>query len=125
MSAAKSWPGEEGAVFDRRHLGHYTMQDQRLAAEVLGLFLAQLPATLQLLDAAATPGDWKFAVHALKGSAAAVGARKLQSLALDLESSAFPLDEPIRLLRLQALRAAAAEFREAARRAYPDASATP
>lgn len=125
MSALKSRPGEEGAVFDRRHFSHYTMHDQRLAAEVLGLFLAQLPATMQLLDAAATAEDWKQAAHALKGSAAAVGARRLQSMAADLEAMPFPMEAPIRLLRLQALKAAASEFRDTARRAYPGEACTP
>ncbi len=123
MSALKFMPEMDAAVFDRRHFEHYTMHNQRLAAEVLGLFLAQLPATMQLLDESTTETDWKFAAHALKGSAAAVGARTLHVLALGLESMPFPGDPPVRLLRLQALRAAAAEFRDAARAAYPSAMA--
>ena len=121
MANAKPKPGTDSAVFDRLGLEHNTMHDQRLAAEVLGLFLAQLPATLQLLEAAATATDWKFAAHTLKGSAAAVGAQKLQNLAACLEGLAFPGDGALRLLRLQGLKAAAAEFREAARAAYPTA----
>lgn len=119
MSALKFMPDAENAVFDRHHFEHYTMHNQRLAAEVLGLFLAQLPATMQLLDAATQPSDWTFAAHALKGSAAAVGARKLQAMAVALEAMPFPGDEGVRRLRLQALGAAAAEFRDAARLAYP------
>ena len=60
-----------------------------------------------------------FAAHTLKGSAAAVGALKLQNLAACLELLAFPGEPDVRLLRLQGLKAAAAEFREAARSAYP------
>jgi HPt (histidine-containing phosphotransfer) domain-containing protein len=81
MASAKRKPEADSAVFDRLGLEHNTMHDQRLAAEVLGLFLAQLPATLQLLDEAATIAEWKFAAHTLKGSCAAVGAQKLQNLA--------------------------------------------
>lgn len=118
MASAKLKPEADSAVFDRLGLEHNTMHDQRLAAEVLGLFLAQLPATLQLLDEAATTADWKFAAHTLKGSCMAVGAQKLQNLAACLEVLAFPGDPQLRVLRLQGLKAAAAEFREAARSAY-------
>lgn len=119
MANAKLKPGSDSAVFDRLGLEHNTMHDQRLAAEVLGLFLAQLPATLQLLDAAATAADWKFAAHTLKGACAAVGAQKLHNLAACLEGLAFPGDPQLRLVRLQGLKAAAAEFAQAARAAYP------
>lgn len=106
-------------AFDRAHLDHYTMQNQELAAEVLGLFLAQLPTTVKLIEAAGAFEDWKFATHALKGSAAAVGAWRLHQLAADLEKLAFPGDANVRLLRIQALKAAIAEFRQLARGAYP------
>lgn len=109
----------EAEAFDHAHLDHYTMQNQELALEVLGLFLAQLPATLQLIEAATAPADWKFAVHALKGSAAAVGAGKLYRIAAELEKVAFTGEAHIRLLRIQALKAAAVEFRQLAHRAYP------
>ena len=46
-------------------------------AEVVGLFLGQLPATLALIEAAETAADWKLATHTLKGSAASIGARRL------------------------------------------------
>lgn len=118
MGSYKLKPETDSAVFDRLGLEHNTMHDQRLAAEVLGLFLAQLPATLRLLDEAATANDWKFAAHTLKGSCMAVGAQKLHNLAACLELMAFPGDADVRLLRLQGLKAAAAEFREAARTAY-------
>lgn len=119
MASAKLKPEADSAVFDRLGLEHNTMHDQRLAAEVLGLFLAQLPATLRLLDEAATAADWKFAAHTLKGSCMAVGAQKLHNLAACLEVLAFPGDAGVRLLRLQGLKAAAAEFQDAARAAYP------
>jgi HPt (histidine-containing phosphotransfer) domain-containing protein len=118
MASAKLKPGADSAVFDRLGLEHNTMHDQQLAAEVLGLFLAQLPATLRLLDEAATAADWKFAAHTLKGSCMAVGAQKLQNLAACLEVLTFPGDPELRLRRLQGLNAAAAEFRAAATEAY-------
>ncbi len=123
MANAKLKPNADSAVFDRLGLEHNTMHDQRLAVEVLGLFLAQLPATLALLDEARTAAEWKFAAHTLKGSAAAVGAQKLQNLAACLEMLAFPGDSGLRLLRLQGLKAAAAEFGAAARAVYPETAA--
>ena len=123
MSALNVMPEAEDVVFDRRHFEHYTMHNHRLAVEVLGLFLAQLPTTLQLLDEAASAADWKFAAHALKGSAAAVGARRLQKKAFELEAIDFAGDLQVRLLRLQALKAMAAEFRNAVRGVYPSAEA--
>lgn len=124
MSAMQLRPGDEGMVFDRRHLDHYTMHNQRLAAEVLGLFLAQLPATLQLLAEAGTADEWRHAAHALKGSCAAVGARRLHELALDLEKVSFPGEAELRLLRLQAVKAAAADFRRTVKGAYPEPAAS-
>lgn len=109
------------AVFDRAFLYRNTMQNQELAVEVLGLFLIQLPAMLDALEAAASPNDWTFATHTLKGSAAAVGARKLQQLAAALEAMPLPDDVNVRLLRLKAVMAAAAEFRQAVQ----DDAATP
>jgi len=108
-------PEAAATVFDCAHLLHYAMQDQALAREVLGLFLVQLPAMLAALEQAEGPEEWHFATHTLKGSAGSVGARKLQTLAVELETMAFDAADPVRLLRIQAVRAAAAEFRAAAR----------
>ena len=109
----------EAEVFDHHHLHRHSMQDQALAAEVLGLFLNQLPTMLEALDRAADRAQWSFATHTLKGSASVVGAQRLHVLARELEKMAFPGDHNVRLLRLKTLHAAAAEFRQAARRAYP------
>jgi HPt (histidine-containing phosphotransfer) domain-containing protein len=120
MKAGKIRPDRDQTdAFDRAHFDHYTMQNQELASEVLGLFLAQLPLTLQLIETAAGAEEWKFATHSLKGSSAAVGARKLHYLATELEKLAIPGDVNVRLLRIEALKAAASEFRDLARRAFP------
>ncbi len=66
---------------DRAHLARYTLGDPALEREVLGLFLAQIPLTVESLKFAATDKDWYMAAHALKGSARAVGAWKLSRLA--------------------------------------------
>ncbi|MFM8747417.1 MAG: Hpt domain-containing protein [Aestuariivirga sp.] len=105
--------------FDGAHLDHITMQDQSLALEVLGLFLGQLPLTLARLAAAGTAADWQFTAHGLKGSAAAVGARRLSALAAGLEEAGFPESPQRREKELQSLQAAAAGFRLAVREAFP------
>ena len=99
------------------------MQNQKLAAEVLGLFLVQLPAMLEALEAAGDASAWRFATHTLKGAAASIGAPRLCALAAELETMGFPGDHNVRLLRLQAVKAAAAEFRQAAAKLLPEASA--
>ena len=111
--------GAVAAVFDRTLLNDYSMQNHDLAAEVLNLFLVQLPVMLEALAAAATQTEWSFATHTLKGSAAAVGALRLQQLAAELEAMPFPGDGNVRLLRVQAVRTAAADLRRVARQAYP------
>jgi HPt (histidine-containing phosphotransfer) domain-containing protein len=88
------------------------MQNADLEREILGLFLTQLPRTIALIEAAQSNADWKLYTHTLKGSAAAIGARRLQSIAIDLEVLGFEGDLQIRALRLRVLQAAAAEFRE-------------
>ena len=117
--------GEEKAgqgaapAFDRGHLMAQAMQDEVLAAEVLSLFLAQLPQLVEALGAAVKPEEWASAAHALKGAAASIGAFRLQALAAELETTGFSADQQVRQLRLQAVRAGALVFRMAAREAFP------
>jgi chemotaxis protein histidine kinase CheA len=119
MAMGNDRSGEAAVAFDRTLLNDYSMQNQDLAVEILNLFLVQLPVMLEALAAAATQTDWNFATHTLKGSAAAVGALRLQQLAAELEAMPFPGDVNVRLLGLQAVRAAAGELRREARQAYP------
>lgn len=108
-------------VFDLAHLNDCSMQNQELAAEVVGLFLLQLPAILQAIETAESASGWAFATHTLKGSAAAIGAQKLRDLAAELEAMPFLGDCSVRSLRIRAVNAAASEFRRAARQAFPPA----
>ena len=109
----------QSEVFDRAHLSHYTQQNADLEREILGLFLAQLSATVGQIEAAQTLDDWKLYVHTLKGSAASVGARRLQEIASELEALGFEGDRQIRGLRLQVLQGAVIEFRKAVRHIHP------
>ena len=105
-------------VLDRAHLARYTMENRELEREIIALFLQQLPATTAMLKTAATQADWKLAAHTLKGSAAAVGATRINTLAAELEKWAFDLDrEPVENL-LAALDRAIAQFRRAVGRIH-------
>jgi HPt (histidine-containing phosphotransfer) domain-containing protein len=112
--------GVAAEVFDRRLLNEYSMHNQELAAEIMDLFLIQLPRMLEALETAAGQTEWNFATHTLKGSAAAIGALRLQKLAAELEAMSFQVDDNLRLLRLQAVQAAAMDVRQAAREAFPN-----
>ncbi len=81
-------PGAEvSGPIDRVHLGRYTLGSLTLEREVLGLFLAQLPLSIEQLRFAATDREWQIAAHTIKGSAKAVGAWKVASLALEAEQT--------------------------------------
>ena len=67
-----------GAAIDRGYLALFTMGNDALAQEVLELFAAQAPLTVDRLRQARSDADWRAAAHTLKGSSAAVGARQLQ-----------------------------------------------
>ncbi len=115
-----SGAGPAAEVFDRALLTEYSMQDQDLAVEILGLFLVQLPVMVSALETADSQSAWSFATHTLKGSAATIGALRLQSLAIELDAMSFHPMDNVRLLRVQAVKAAASDFQQAAREAYPD-----
>lgn len=63
-------------IFDRSHLAQYTMDSPDLEREIVGLFVAQLPAILDRLQNVDSREDWRIATHTLKGSALAIGACK-------------------------------------------------
>jgi HPt (histidine-containing phosphotransfer) domain-containing protein len=81
---------------DRAHLARYTLGDAALEAEVLTLFLDDLPRRIEALGSAATPTDWKMTAHTLKGSARAVGAWQLAEIAQAAEQAGFPDGAPMR-----------------------------
>lgn len=78
--------GRAPGVIDLAHLKHYTMENEALERELIGLFLAQLPGLLAQLRRAASTRDWQFATHTLKGSAKAIGAPTISQLAAALEA---------------------------------------
>lgn len=82
-------------AIDHDHLRRYTMGDQQLEIEVLGLFAGELPRTLASLRSAATDLEWKAAAHTLKGSARAVGAWRVARAALAAEASPLAVYDAI------------------------------
>ncbi len=121
QSAAKK-SGRTGAsqvIFDRTHLAQYTTDSPDLEREIVGLFMAQLPAILERLLNVSSRADWRMATHTLKGSALAVGACRIGEFAKKLE----PVDgleaSEKRKKLLSGLVQAIDEFDELARQLYP------
>jgi HPt (histidine-containing phosphotransfer) domain-containing protein len=106
-------------IFDRSHLAQYTMDSPDLEREIVGLFVAQLPAILDRLQNGESREDWRIATHTLKGSALAIGACKIGDLAKKLEPVNIPEQEAKRKKLLSGLIRAVNEFDEMARQLYP------
>jgi HPt (histidine-containing phosphotransfer) domain-containing protein len=82
-----------GDAIDRAYLARFTLGNAALEAEVLQLFADQVPIYLQALREARTRKAWREAAHTIKGSASAVGARRLARFAemaegVDVEADA-------------------------------------
>lgn len=67
----------EADPIDRAYLARFTLGNVALEHEVLTLFASQAPLYLDRLRAAAVRKDWKEAAHTIKGSSAAIGARRV------------------------------------------------
>ncbi len=76
---------DDAPPLDLAHLRRYTMGDAGLELEILGLFADQLPITIAALKNAASEKEWGMAAHTLKGSARAVGAWPLATIAESAE----------------------------------------
>lgn len=89
MSAGKVASGKavpeasicEGGPINRRYLARFTLGNLALEREVLQLFAQQMPVYVDQLRRAENSGDWKLAAHTIKGSARAIGADRLASVA--------------------------------------------
>ncbi len=91
---------------DMKHLLHYTMGDESLAQEVLGLFCTQGRLYLEQLSTPSSPQERKNMAHTLKGSAQGVGAHHVATLARDLETLSSSTNEATWDSALTALKAA-------------------
>lgn len=71
----------DGGPLNRTYLARFTLSNLALEREVLQLFAQQMPAYLDQLREAKTREEWKLAAHTIKGSALAIGAERLASVA--------------------------------------------
>lgn len=74
------------ALIDREYLSKFTLGNMSLEREILELFSGQMPRLVNDMRTAKTHDDWTLATHTIRGSALAVGARDLASLAQIAES---------------------------------------
>jgi HPt (histidine-containing phosphotransfer) domain-containing protein len=74
-------------VFDLAALEASTMGDGGLQREIMFLFMSQMADVLRLLKSGVNL-DWQFTAHTLRGTAAAVGAKEIEELALQWEQRA-------------------------------------
>ncbi len=105
---------------DRAHLARYTLGDSGLEREVLGLFLAQIPLTIESLQFATSDRDWQIAAHTLKGSARAIGAWGIAHLGLEAEKLGGIADREACTTIISRIEAAAAEVESYFAAAFPD-----
>jgi HPt (histidine-containing phosphotransfer) domain-containing protein len=108
---------------DRAHLRRYTLADPRLEREILGLFLAQLPLTVEALRFATTDKEWREAAHTLKGSGRAVGARDVAQAALEAEKLGGVANRALCLAAIERIERAGAEVEAYVAAAFPSAAA--
>ncbi len=74
-----------GDVLDLDHLSRQTLGNPALEREVLGLFLDHADRQVDLIRGAADIKARREAAHALLGTARAIGAAEISSLAGDIE----------------------------------------
>jgi len=105
-------PGRAESAIDLAHLRRFTMGDEALEIEILGLFSDQLPVTIAALKQADTEKAWGIAAHTLKGSARAVGAWPLATIAENAERLGPIPDAAARRQVIERLEVAAAAVQE-------------
>lgn len=110
---------------DRAHLARYSLGSPTLEREILGLFLAQLPLSIEQLRFAATDREWQIAAHTIKGSARAVGAGQVARLALRAEQSSGAADAEVRDRLLSDLEEACETVQAYVEEAFPSEPTTP
>lgn len=108
---------EQTAPIDLAHLRRFTMGNRALELEVLCLFSRDTPSLLDRLAQARDEKSWLEAAHTLKGSARAIGAKRVGALAEQAERAGRAGDRAPDLL---------ASLRDALREAmaFVDAHAT-
>jgi HPt (histidine-containing phosphotransfer) domain-containing protein len=99
---------------DLAHLNNSTLGDKTLREEILGLFLAQVEASVKSLPLTRDGSAWHYLTHTLKGAASAVGAKRIAALADEWGKSALPSHTLLRQNMASELAKALQDFRRAA-----------
>ena len=99
------------APIDRAYLARFTLGNAALEREVLYLFAEHAPTYLLQLMAAETERAWYEAAHTLKGSARAVGAKRVALEAERAEAMKGPREPNERTARIDALASGLDEVR--------------
>lgn len=83
MQMATNAPSQAATAdpIDRAYLARFTLGNAALEREILELFAGHMPLYLGQLRGAVDRKQWMLAAHTIKGSALAVGAQRLASLA--------------------------------------------
>lgn len=89
----------ERRVFNAEFLRSFTFGEADLEAEVIGLFLAELPSLKARIMASLESSDWLHEIHRLRGSALGIGAERLADAAKAAEGLGIE-DEADRLRAL-------------------------
>ncbi len=79
-------------MLDFDHLSRQTLGDRALERRILELFVAQSDALIARLQSA---GDPREVAHTINGSARAIGAFDLASVATRIEAAEAPIDNDI------------------------------
>jgi len=118
-SANRTLEMPDPAVFDIAQLRRYTVGQNDLEMELIGLFKLQLPQFLKQIGTAASEFDWKIATHSLKGSSLTMGAPVIANLAERLENLGIEGGPEERKALIGQLSAAIADFNQAVDSFYP------
>lgn len=97
----------DASIFDMTKLLENTCDDKELAAQVVGVFLTDIPVQFRDLEQALAGGDIKTAervCHSIKGASATVGGEALREIAYTCERLGHDCD-------LDGLKERAAELR--------------
>src|SRR5947209_3228986 len=112
-------PAPDPNILDLAHLRRYTQGNADLEMELLQLFGDQLPGLMKQIRKGSAAGDWKLAIHTLKGSARAIGASAIADLAARIENAGYTANVEIGANLFDLLDRAIADFAKEAKKIVP------
>jgi HPt (histidine-containing phosphotransfer) domain-containing protein len=112
-------PAPDPHIFDLAHLRRYTQGNGELEAELLKLFNDQLSGLMRQIREGPAAGDWKLAVHTLKGSARAIGAPAIGDIAARIEDAGYSAASETKSNLFDLVERAIADFVKEAKKLAP------